>query len=213
MLLALNRPEEARSALVVDERLAANPAMRGELLAMRALVLAVIGDVDEALAVASTASGTTISVETHAYASCVRAVCAERGGGSSDDLLACTNVAERLEVWDPFVVTVRARPQVLKQLVRVGPLSSSAVQALRNSNDYDLARQAGVDLGRRPPTSAGSAISPREREVLELIRQGLTNAEIAHALFISRATVKVHVGHIFEKTGTRSRAEAAATVD
>jgi ATP/maltotriose-dependent transcriptional regulator MalT len=213
MLLALNRPEEARSALVVDETLAANPAMRGELLAMRALVLAVIGDVDEALAVASTANRTTISVETRAYTSCVRAVCAERVGGNPDDLLACTNVAERLQVWDPFVVAVRARPQVLKQLVQVAPLSSSAVQALRNSNDYDLARQAGVDLGRRPAASASSAISPREREVLELIRQGLTNAEIARALFISRATVKVHVGHIFEKTGTRSRAEAAATVD
>jgi ATP/maltotriose-dependent transcriptional regulator MalT len=213
MLLALNKPSEARSALVVDETLSANPAMRGELLAMRALVLGVMGDLDEALAIAKKASDTTISAEAHAYASCVRAICAERGAGTAEDLLACVDTAERLGVWDPFVVTVRAWPPTLKELARLSPLPPSAVQALRSSNDYDLARQAGIDLGRRPSASASSAISPREREVLELIRQGLTNAEIARALFISRATVKVHVGHILEKTGTRSRTEAAATVD
>ena len=213
MLLALNKPDEARSALVVDETLPANPAMRGELLAMRALVLAVLGDVDEALAMGKKASDTTISVEAHAYASCVRAICSAQGTGSSEDLLACVDSAEHLGVWDPFVVTVRSWPTTLKQLARVRPLPPAAVQALRNSNDYDLARQAGIDLGRRPSAATSSGISPREREVLELIRQGLTNAEIARALFISRATVKVHVGHILEKTGTRSRTEAAATVD
>jgi ATP/maltotriose-dependent transcriptional regulator MalT len=213
MLLSLNRPDEARSALVVDETLSANPAMRGELLATRALVLSVIGEVDEALALASKARETTIAVEAHAYASCVSAICADQSGGSFADLLLCIEVAERLGVWDPFVNAVRAWPQLLKHLSRDNGLPSSAVLALRNSHDFDLARQAGVDLGRRPSTSTSSAISRREQEVLELIRQGLTNAEIARALFISLATVKVHVGHILEKTGTRSRAEAAATID
>src|SRR5262249_13239204 len=148
-----------------------------------------------------------------AYASCVGAICAERSGGGFEDLLDCIEVAERLGVWDPFVNAVRAWPPLLKQLARDNRLPSSAIQALRNSNDFDLARQAAVDLGRRPSAPRNSAISRREREVLELIRQGLTNAEIARALFISQATVKVHVGHILEKTGTRSRTEAAATVD
>jgi DNA-binding CsgD family transcriptional regulator len=187
--------------------------MRGELLATRALTLSVIGEVGEALALASKASETTIAVEAHAYASCVNAICADRSGGNFVDLLACVEVSERLGVWDPFVNTVRAWPQLLKQLSRDNRLPAAAVHALRNSNDFDLARQAGIDLGRRPSAATSTAISRREREVLELIRQGLTNAEIARALFISLATVKVHVGHIFEKTGTRSRAEAAATID
>jgi DNA-binding NarL/FixJ family response regulator len=44
--------------------------------------------------------------------------------------------------------------------------------------------------------------------VLQLIGQGLTNREIAKTLFISLATVKVHVRHVLEKTGARSRVEA-----
>jgi DNA-binding NarL/FixJ family response regulator len=46
-------------------------------------------------------------------------------------------------------------------------------------------------------------------EVLELVRQGLTNREIAKSLFISETTVKVHLRHIMDKTGTRTRTEAA----
>ena len=49
-----------------------------------------------------------------------------------------------------------------------------------------------------------------ERDVLELVRQGLSNRQIASALWISESTVKVHVHHILEKLGVRSRTQAAA---
>jgi ATP/maltotriose-dependent transcriptional regulator MalT len=52
-------------------------------------------------------------------------------------------------------------------------------------------------------------LSPREKEVLALIARGMSNPEIGAALFISPVTVKVHVRHIFEKLGVKSRAEAA----
>ncbi|MGZ8740498.1 MAG: helix-turn-helix transcriptional regulator, partial [Gaiellaceae bacterium] len=52
-------------------------------------------------------------------------------------------------------------------------------------------------------------LSPREKEVLALVARGLSNLEIGKALFISDVTVKVHVRHIFEKLGVRSRAAAA----
>jgi DNA-binding NarL/FixJ family response regulator len=45
--------------------------------------------------------------------------------------------------------------------------------------------------------------------VLELLRQGMSNREIAQALWIAQSTAKVHVRHIFEKLGVRSRTEAA----
>ena len=51
-------------------------------------------------------------------------------------------------------------------------------------------------------------LTPREAEVLALIAEGLTNAEIADRLVVSAATVKTHVNHIFAKTGVRDRAQA-----
>ena len=51
-------------------------------------------------------------------------------------------------------------------------------------------------------------LTPREAEVLALIAEGLTNAEIADRLVVSAATVKTHVNHIFAKAGVRDRAQA-----
>ena len=58
----------------------------------------------------------------------------------------------------------------------------------------------------RPPGL--DELSDREREVLAMIGAGRSNAEIAEALFISMATVKTHVRHIFAKLDLRDRAQA-----
>jgi DNA-binding NarL/FixJ family response regulator len=51
-------------------------------------------------------------------------------------------------------------------------------------------------------------LSPRELEVLELLVQGRANREIAKALFVSEATIKTHLLHVFEKLGVKDRTAA-----
>lgn len=57
-------------------------------------------------------------------------------------------------------------------------------------------------------TSAADELSPREREVLQLVAQGLSNRAIAGRLYISGHTVKFHVASILAKLGAESRTEA-----
>jgi DNA-binding NarL/FixJ family response regulator len=51
-------------------------------------------------------------------------------------------------------------------------------------------------------------LTPREAEVLALIAEGLTNAEIAERLFVSPTTIKSHINHVFAKAGLRDRTQA-----
>ena len=69
-------------------------------------------------------------------------------------------------------------------------------------------------VARRTPwltlATASDGLTPREREVLELVAEGKTNAEIAALLWISPGTVRRHLENIFEKLGVHTRTAAVA---
>ncbi|MFF9143424.1 response regulator [Streptomyces sp. NPDC014861] len=67
-----------------------------------------------------------------------------------------------------------------------------------------------VSAVRRPAAPVDDSLSAREREILVLVARGTSNREIAAELFISEATVKTHLTHIYAKLAVKDRAAAVA---
>jgi NarL family two-component system response regulator LiaR len=111
-----------------------------------------------------------------------------------------------------------------KELVQDALQAGAIGYLLKNVSGEDLAeaiRQAhngrptlapeAVQALIQPPSEVenlAASLTPREHEVLALLAKGMSNPEIAGKLFISRATVKVHISNILSKLGVASRAEA-----
>lgn len=95
-----------------------------------------------------------------------------------------------------------------------GVSNQELVEAIRTAHAGQpvLAKEAMAALveAAAPRPKLGDDLSEREREVLALLAQGLSNKEIAEQLFLSVATVKYHVRLLLSKLGAGSRAEAVA---
>ncbi len=70
-----------------------------------------------------------------------------------------------------------------------------------------LMNESGIIRLSTPDSKGKFGISAREAEVFALLTEGLTNQEIADRLFISITTVKSHLSHMYDKTGSRNRVE------
>ena len=121
---------------------------------------------------------------------------------------ACAAIRARLPSVKVLMLTVSEDALDVRAALRVG----AAGYLLKDMPPHELVEAV---LGSEPIVMASTEapedeLSVREREVLELIGQGLRNREIAERLVVSEATIKTHVRHVLEKLRLRNRAEAAA---
>ncbi len=93
------------------------------------------------------------------------------------------------------------------ELIRAIRVVASGDALLSPSVTRRLLERVAADLREAPDASPLEVLTDREREVLALVGQGRTNAEVAHALFLSPLTAKTHVSRIMSKLGARDRVQ------
>lgn len=204
-VLAQQGRHQAALALDIPPLGTALPAARAEVLCSRALVLASAGRVDEALSVVREARGLSRAVEPAVLLSAVEAVGAlkRRDAQAIERVVELDEAAFSTGAIDLLVTAYRSTPELLAVLLRASRERERLVGLIRRAGDEDLAGAVGEPVSVDDDQRA--RLSPRERDVYDLLREGLTNRQIAKLLFIEESTVKAHAHHIYDKLGTRSR--------
>jgi LuxR family maltose regulon positive regulatory protein len=181
--------------------------LHAELLASQALALAGTSRPERARATAVGAEQESIGIETVISAACALAVLALRQGTPDEGLQharrALTRATESRMI-EAFVVAYRGFPELVVCLLEDREAHDDLSRILLRVGDDSIVTSSERSDAER----SVQALSRREKEVLALLAQGMSNAEIGQVLFISPVTVKVHVRHIFEKLGVRTRAAA-----
>ena len=181
-------------------------AGRGDFLGWQALLSAASGNPGSAISVAMEAREASRSQETMTLSLLAEAIVAVNDERHDGVVARLPSVFEA-GVWDPLIIAVRAAPHLGAFIAGQPQWRAWLQRLLTASRDASLAASIGILV---PREARGKAeLTPRETEVHALLAQGLTNVEIANLLCISLSTTKVHVKHIYNKLGVRSRLEAA----
>ena len=188
----------------------APPRALGVFLSTLAMIEAAVGEPERSRELAKQARGNGTNIEMQLGCLLAEAIAAnhenpDRAQGTVLDAVEACGSGDCLDglvfacrIHPPLVSTVMGSPVALAILRR----------ALGSSRDVALAKRIGLSVVNDLSEDPVGELTRREREVLGLLSEGLTNAEIAARLYITPSTAKVHVRHIFEKLGVRSRAAA-----
>jgi LuxR family maltose regulon positive regulatory protein len=177
---------------------------------VRALYAALSAFADDARSaeLADEARASSRSAEAQLYAAFADLVREVRAGEDvAPELATLLERARAADVVDPFVVAYRVEPELLALAASDPRIEAFARTTALRVGDEELAQHAGL-VRTSYAWDVHDVLTPRELEVLELLAEGLSNAEIARRLYISPSTTKVHVHHILEKLGSKSRFEA-----
>jgi LuxR family transcriptional regulator, maltose regulon positive regulatory protein len=181
-----------------------------EFVACRALVLALSAHEGErALKQLEEAEKLSEENEARCLCACVRALVAP--DDSLDDVSAKLATAVRANILDPVIFGSRLDVRIAD----VADRNHDVRRAIRRIEAESPTRALLERLRERPRQwrlPGAEALTPREHEVLSLLAEGLTNSEIGERLFLTEATVKVHVRHILSKLRVRTRTEAVILV-
>jgi len=209
--------EQATRVMLVDDHALVRSAVRQALAADDLEIVGEAASADEALLLAPQLAPDVLLLDINLP--------------GTDGLRLLRELAPRLPTTRIVMLTVSNDRRDLVEAVRSGAagyltkdLSPEALQrAVRGirSGDLAMSRSMAADViqhlaatTNRSTASSGAdqmaGISAREREVLALLAQGLTDREIGERLGISPRTVETHVGSLLSKLGVRNRAQAAA---
>ncbi|MDQ3067616.1 MAG: LuxR C-terminal-related transcriptional regulator [Actinomycetota bacterium] len=181
--------------------------LQAELESCHAVAYAATGDQIRAERTSLSAERLSLSPEARINVAAARAIASHRRGNYSQ-CVSHAKVALRIVndsgIVEVFVSAYRGYPELVLTLLSDKESHDAIVRVLALASDGDLSTAA-----RGEASKSVLQLSRREKEVLALVAQGMSNPEIGATLFISPTTVKVHIRHIFEKLGVKSRAEAA----
>jgi DNA-binding NarL/FixJ family response regulator len=119
-----------------------------------------------------------------------------------EQFVPCLEAAARGEA----TLTPTLASKILRELARSGGATGPADPLPTES----VASTAGADAAPNLATAGVEPLTPRERDVLDLVVRGLANREIAESLVVSENTVKYHLKNILQKLHLRNRAEVVA---
>ena len=204
--IGLGNLDRARDPLTAEPPVRLTACQRAEYYGHRALIEAASGRTDDATSWIRE-SPQSRRIEARAVAAIVDLIVEHQLSRADESCVDSTfGVVLRSGCHDAIVNGCRASAGIARHIAKNSVRAKALRAILVRSSDESIARSIGLDI---PKTlRRKDNLSPRETEVYELLIQGRTNQQIAQSLFITESTAKVHVRHIFEKLGVRSRVEA-----